>query len=65
MDIETQIKEELKQRRLTQLKQRYFSLELDLVALEAVGDIKGKEMTIERMANVQRAYEAVEAIIIE
>ena len=65
MDIETQIKEELKQRRLTQLKQRYFSLELDLVALEAVGNIKGKEMTIERMANVQKAYEAVEAIIIE
>jgi len=65
MDIEIQIKEELKQRRLTQLKQRYFSLELDLVALEAVGNIKGKEMTIERMANVQKAYEAVEAIIIE
>lgn len=62
MDIETQIKTELKTQRLNQLKRRYFELELDRVGLEANGDINGVEAIVKRMDTVQRAYDAVNAI---
>ena len=65
MDIETSIKTELKNQRLNQLKRRYFELELDRIGLEANGDTNGVEAIVKRMDTVQRAYDAVNAIITE
>lgn len=65
MTIEPEIKIELKQRKLTQLKQRYFSLQMDLESLRAVGNIEGVETIVLRMENVQKAYDAVEAMSTE
>ena len=65
MTIEPEIKIELKQRKLTQLKQRYFSLQMDLESLRAVGNVEGAETIAQRMENVQKAYDAVEAMSTE
>ena len=65
MTIEPEIKIELKQRKLTQLKQRYFSLQMDLESLRAVGNVEGVETIVIRMENVQKAYDAVEVMSTE
>ena len=62
MIIETEIKTQLKAQRLEQLKRRYFELELDRIALEATGDTEGAKATLDRMENVQKAFDAVESI---
>lgn len=62
MKIEKEIKERAKAQRLQQLKMRYFELEMDRIALEAVGDKEAAALVKERMEGVQKAYKAIEAL---
>lgn len=64
MEIETDLKTQLKTQRLQNLKARYFELELDRVALEANGDTEGTNETAKRMDSVQKAFDAVNAIVV-
>lgn len=62
MEIESEIKAQIKQRKLLELKQKYYTLELDKVALETVGDTEGTKEILERMESIKKAYEAINAL---
>lgn len=62
MEIEKEIKDKLKQQRLLELKQRYYSLELDKIALETVNDHSGIKDIEQRMKSIEKAYEAINAL---
>lgn len=59
MDIDVAIKDKLKADRLAELKRRYYNLQLDFTALEAVGDIQRATEINQIMLDVQKAYEAI------
>jgi hypothetical protein len=65
MNIEKEIKQQLKTQRMDQLKRRYFELELDKAALEATANEDAVKETVLRMDQVQKAYDAVEKIPVE
>jgi hypothetical protein len=60
--IEKEIKEQAKKNRLQQLKMRYFDLEMDKIALEAVGNFEDAKLVAKRMEDLLKAYAAIEAI---
>jgi hypothetical protein len=62
MHIEDHMKKEMKLERLEGLKRKYFALEMDLKALEAVGDEETSNVIRERLEGLKKAYAAVEAI---
>jgi hypothetical protein len=62
MQIEKEIKDQVKDQKLLQLKIQYATLEMDKVALESVGDTDGAKQIEERMNNIRKAYEAIDAL---
>jgi len=62
MQIEKEIKDQVKEQKLLHLKIQYATLEMDKVALESVGDTDGAKQIEERMNQIQKAYEAIDAL---
>lgn len=59
MDVDAAIKESIKANRLADLQRRYYNLQLDVTALEAVGDMARAEEIKKIMDNIQMAYDAI------
>jgi hypothetical protein len=62
MEIDTATKDKLKVARLTEIERKYYNLQLDVIALEAVGDIERVNEMKKIMADVQKAYDAIASI---
>lgn len=62
MRIETEIRDKAKQHRLKALRVKYFEIYMDMVSMQATGDAAGAEVAQNRLDNIQKAYETVEAI---
>jgi flagellar biosynthesis chaperone FliJ len=62
VQIDPALKEKMKEQRLSQYQQQIFTLEMDIAALEAVGDEKGLEKAKKSLEDLHKAYAAVEAI---
>lgn len=62
MQIEKEIKKELKEQRLQQLKRRYYDLELDRLTFAALGNEKDATAIAERQEQIAKAYETIEAV---
>lgn len=62
MDIDKNIKKKLKEEKLTELKIKYYKLELDKTALLAVDDNEGVKELVDRMESIKKAYEAINTL---
>lgn len=62
VQIDPALKEKMKEQRLSQYQQQIFTLEMDVVALEAIGDDQGLQKAKKSLEDLHKAYEAVEAI---
>lgn len=62
MQLSEEMKAKLKEQRLAQYRQQAFVLQMDLAALEAVGDSQKAAETRSALEDVQKAYTAVEVL---
>ena len=62
MENEKEMKERMKQDRLYQIRQKIFSLEMDIIAFNGIGDNIKAEETEGYLELAKKAYEAIEAI---
>ena len=62
MENEKEMKERMKQDRLYQIRQKIFSLEMDIVAFNVIGDNIKAEEAEGYLELAKKAYEAIEAI---
>lgn len=62
IEISQEIKDRMKQERLTQYQAQLYSLEMDLKAYEAVGDQNMIEQTQKAIEQGKKAYQAVKGM---
>ncbi len=58
--LDETLKEKMKEQRLNQYKQQLFALEMDLVALTAIGD--PTEQVKKTIEGIKKAYAAIEVM---
>lgn len=57
-----ELKEKLKSDRLQDYQAQMFILQMDVAALEAIGDIEKAELCKQSFAMLEKSYKAVEAL---
>ena len=62
MNIPDDIKKKMKEQRLKQYQQQMFALQMDIAALEAIGDTERVKEAYKALEDVKKAYKAVEAL---
>lgn len=60
MELTKEQKEKMINRRLEEYSAKIFALDMDLKALEAIGDEEGVKTTEQRLESLRKAYKAVE-----
>ncbi len=63
MELTADQKKAMIQQRLDMYKQQIFSLEMDKIALESVDDVVGIDSIEKRIADLRKAYKAVEGMM--
>jgi hypothetical protein len=62
VEIEQEMKDQMKEHRLNQYKQQIFTLQMDIVALKAVGDKEGLLKAGKSLEGLEKAFAAVEVM---
>lgn len=63
--IETSIKQGLKTERLNQYKSRMFNVQMDIEAYKATADSGRQQLAEKQLADLEKAYWAVDAMSVE
>ena len=61
--MEQELKDRLKAERLQGYDTQIYILQMDVAALEAIGETEKAEMCKEAIAQLERSYKAVEAVV--
>jgi hypothetical protein len=62
MELSNEQKATMKNHRLTEYKGKIFNLQMDIAALEAIGDTVQADTTAKVLSDIQKAYNAVECM---
>lgn len=62
MEIPTELKDKMKEQRLNQYRQQIFTLQMDKVALESVGNTAEAEKAQKAIDDLEKAFAAIEVM---